>query len=389
MNNLPGSETVFNVFESHYDDNNEKVILGLAGQPQVNTVVYTSRSWQREVKTLLSALEAASNQNSILIWVAPFHAQIYDNIYRHFTLDKNRDIKKMIWLSPAHGHLNSLSAAQVVFDGPGLQALINEIDASQKFMVKIHAAISRLDSEQDDIFHKMIHQIFTQAASRLKTVQHFEKKWQYNFKRNHELFLQSKDVSKIDIKPPEYILLAGPSADDFLAETTPLSQNTGVWCADTSLYSCLCAEIKPDLVFSIDAGHGSAEHFFQNIPSSDLRDLNIVLDPLSFHALYRMPFRQIYSYASSHPLVQQLLQTQSKTEFTPVENKTGDVFGAIDAVLKLLHPQAQPTIIGHDGRASKYSTHLRGSAYHYRKYFILNRLQSAETLFFEAAQKYH
>lgn len=321
--------------------------------------VYSERGTQRELRILGEKFPEAGES---ILYFAPWHDAFIS------LLDKNN----LVWV--ALGNFGSLSHPQLIKNSEQWEEFLRELSGSEKFSIVIHPLI---DSDE---LQKQIAESFRHAASRLKAIRHFEKTWQYNFRRNRDSWLSAADISQLKLSPTQTLLLAGPSADDFL-NATKINGN-GLWSADTALLPLAGKEIVPDLVFSIDAGFGSREHF-SGLSQDYLSRLNVVLDPLSFPELYQLPFRTIYTYASSHPLIQ-----QTGNSHTNLVNATGDVRGIMQGLNSFLFPGNTPQVIGGEGKHRHYVSHLRGSAYHRRSLFRQTRTQSRENYFLSLSRRY-
>ena len=161
-----------------------------------------------------------------------------------------------------------------------------------------------------------------------------------------------------------------------------LDSQACIWSADTALIPLLIRKQHPSLIFSIDAGMGSFEHYTYAKFNINQK-LTFVLDPLSFPKYYTIDINK-YTYASSHPLIQDI-----RHPHPILINQTGDVYGIMKALYEFLFPRKKmPDVIGHDPTSIHYTTHLRGSAYHQRRYHKMNRLDSPETYFYELSRTY-
>ena len=253
------------------------------------------------------------------------------------------------------------------------------INSDDRIVVDFHASLkgTHYTTKLKEQFNQMIHGV----ALRLKTIKHFKKIWNYNFRANQKSWLSTQPISELSVKQPDYFVLGGPSADDFLYHTN-LKKQVRIWSADTALMPLIRKGIQPDVVFSIDAGFGSYEHFVY-IRKSEKRAITFVLDPLSFPKYYNADIRR-YTYASSHPLVQ-----KAGSGHPVLVNKTGDVYGLMEALHRFLFPEQNlPKMIGHDQKSIHHTTHLKGSAYHLRMYHQMNRFYSTEKYFYDLSKSY-
>jgi len=330
--------------------------------------VYTARSLTRESSHLATLINKAADDKKKLIWIAPYHRDIEQNL--PIGLSKN-----LIWVAPAL--FTPTSGDSVIGSEDSLLYFIREITRKDRFAISTHRSIPQ---EVQVYISKQIEE----GAIRLKTIEHFAKRWEYNFRRNLTKWQQAKDISEYNGGPPDLIILGGPQVDRLLEKPELIARKI-LWCADTALGTLLHHQIVPQLVFSIDAGHGSMEHFIGLIQLNNKlpKRLALVVDPLSFPGVFKPDWQEVYSYSSSHPLV-----TRLPAQKTFIENKTGDLGGCIDAVLKKLFPDSAPPVYGGDRKHHHKVTHLRGSAYHRFRYRKINRLSTPELYFFHLSKRF-
>lgn len=330
--------------------------------------VFSDRSISREIKTIQKII---NQTDATILYVAPFHETMH-----HF-LQNYIQKKKIVWVIGGHNQINKPPFILNSIDA--WQTFINSIKENDRFQIHIHPVLL-------NIFAKIgpnIQEEIKSAATRLKTIHHFSKTWEYNYKKNKAVWQDHAITDTMQLPQPDVFLLAGPSAWDYINEQTFQKNRTVIWAADTVLPVLYSMNIMPDLVFSIDSGYGSMEHFI-GLSSEYINQLNTILDPLSFPKIMELNFNEKWIYESSHPLVQ-------NSGFTSLRlyNGTGDVFGLMSAFFVNQFPDRQmPLIIGRDQKSIQYSTHLNGSAYHRRYGYLQNRTSSLELKFFTFSQKW-
>ncbi len=225
-------------------------------------------------------------------------------------------------------------------------------------------------------------QLFERAAVRLKTIRHFGRLWQINFRLN--AVRETHDIIRLKELPPDLLVMAGPSLDAALPEAARAKL---IWCADTALPALVAHGIYPRVVFSVDAGFASSEHFCGLSSDIGTRSTVLVCDLLGNAAVQRLPFEEKLTYQSSHPLVQQFCSAAGHA-LTPVENPSGDVGSLMRNVHALLFNSAEVKVVGHDGRSLRKITHARGTAYFKRSYMQQNRLFTPESYFARLSRRY-
>lgn len=338
----------------------ENVKLIEKGESEAERVVYTQRSLRREVRQVNTLLRESSAQNSRLIYIAPADNRLLESI----------DHLNFLWITPPAENLHPF----FLDTHTALIKALRDISSDESLQIRIHPALVQITYLQ-----KQLQSLLTEAARRLKTIAHFKNRWEYNFRRNREIW---QHLSFIQAVKPQLIIAGGPSLDEILPK---IEKNTVIWCADTALESLLYHGLWPDLVFSIDAGHGSFEHFTGSRTRQKLKELKVVLDPMSFPLLYRLPFQKIYSYSSTHPLLQ-----QKAADLPVLQNETADVTGAMAACYKRLFSENAADILkGNEGRVRHFISHVHGSAYHRRSYFLRERRFSSAGYFFKLCRRYH
>ncbi len=327
------------------------------------TKAYSEKSIQREIRSL----QSQKKEGEILLFFAPYLVNIASQI--PFSTD-------IYWITT--GFFQPVPSRPGIIQNPQeWEFFINEIKPGDRFQVVIHPSLRALIPEATSIVREELYR----AARRLKTIGHFRKIWTYNARRNAPLRARAVPLTP-DLKwtPPAVFVLGGPGADGWIRKA---EKPDSVWATDTALASLLYHKIVPELVFSIDAGYGSREHFC-HISGNDLSKTSIILDPLSFPGISALPFRKIYVYSENNPLVQGQFPGA-----VSLYNQTGDVFGIMKAYHEFLFPKTPlPTIAGRDGGSVRKVTHLRGSAYHRRFYYKEDMLNPPETSFYLFSRRY-
>lgn len=353
--------------------------------------VYSLKSLAREARTLTVTIEKCIKAGKTLLWIAPYHEEILAG------LDENLR-QNLVWISPASFTPPSAALSTIITGDEGLQYFIREITPQDSFSIEAHNVFSAFGL-RDFLLGKIL-DILKNSAVRLKTIAHFANRWQVNFQKNRQKWLALPDVSTMTLAQPDVLVLGGPSVDLHIHEI----RGKKIWCADTALPTLLSYAITPDCVFSLDAGHGSYEHFITAIDRSEISRTTLVVDPLSFSPLFDLGFQKTYTCANTNPLVQ-----ETKNPFTIIKNQTDDVCGFIWGVYNLLFEKTdesfsfdstknfpgkkdlekkRPLVFGHDRGHIRKATHLRGSAYHRRQYFLSNRLATPELYFYRLSSRY-
>ena len=352
-------------------------------------LVYTEKSINRELKNLFQKLDQNNNEkNSKFFWVAPFYEKIF------FNLDHKRK-HNFFWIccanfskkKPLEFKRLQTESKCLIFDFETLRSILQNIEKEDTIKIELHPSLRNSNIFQE--LKKLTQNLIQQAALRLKTIQHFEKTWSYNFKVNFEKWKMCSSIFKIGSAKPDYFILGGPSVADFLSRFN--DKKKIIWSADTSWMPLVHHGIIPKLVFSIDAGYGSFEHFIYYSSVIKKTKIKLVLDPLSFPKFYDIG-AETYSYISSHPLVQQAIHDDNgelKAKFPVLSNETGDVYGIMQSFhFHLFGNTDPPQIIGYDQGPKGLETHVRGSGYHERKYNRSNRFATLENYFLEFSLRY-
>ena len=357
--------------------------------------IYTERSIDREAAILASKIEEyTSKKNHLFIWCAPYLNLIYEQLsLRH----QNR----MVWFSPTSIH--EQTNISIIHSPKSLSFFINQIEKQFVFTIEVHPYLKGRGRGRGigDAVLQCARDAIKSIARRIKTIQHFQKIWEYNYKRNfvfysqHSILFANKKPSvernneKTNtfqdnrILKPDAIVCGGKSID---GQWRNISNSKVIWCADTALPALLFYKIQPGLVFSIDSGKGSMEHFITGYDKNTIKKLHVVLDSLSFPKLYHLPFARIYIYKSTYPPLEQCSDFQNAET---IYNARGDILGTMIAIYqKLFSPLEIPVLYGADNhRHSHYITHLRGSSYYQWHCYRSNRFISTEKYFYGMSKK--
>lgn len=334
----------------------------------VTIPIYSERSGARDLAQITQAIADTPDDHITLI-VAPY-AEALAGVFA--------SEKKFVFLAPVSFTTKPVNDARLIADDAALDEFINAIGANDKFSVSLIPQWR----EASDYVASVVRQLLERAAVRLKTIHHFGKLWQINFRVNATAAVNYGDIAELRRLKPDYLVMAGPSLDNSIAEI----QKAGtLWCADTALPALVAAGVNPAVIFSVDAGFASREHFVGCVDA--LQRAYLVCDILGFPAVQRLPFRVRLTYASSHPLVQEFTVLH-RPRLTPVENAAGDVGSLIRVVYAKLFGSEPVKIIGHDGKHRRYVTHARGTAYFKRSHAGQNRLKNAETYMLKLSRRY-
>ena len=340
---------------------------------ETETKIYSERSLSREITAIQNKITLAQKTNSRLIWVAPYLTIIYKQLNPVFQ-------KNLIWVAIPSEIISSnfkdeYKNTNIIRSLTDWNIFIRSVDTHDKFLIDYHT------STQLDEYKNFIQEGLRQIAVRLKTILHFSRQWNYNWKKNEKSWINHLDIGKISLTPPDAIVLGGPSVD---TSYKALKEKKTIWCADTALYPLLKHNIIPHTVFTTDAGFGSMEHFVLLADSPILNSVNLVADPLSFSPILKMCFKNIYTYSSSNPLLK-----EKEKQHTIIENKRANVFGLIEAVFEKIFPDLpKPVVFGHDKRHIKFVTHLRGSGYFNRQFNRQTRFNLPGNYFYNLSKRY-
>lgn len=328
---------------------------------------YTNRSGSRDLAAFKEAI-GQSKPGHTPILVAPY-IDVMGGLFQSSA--------DFVFIAPFSYSLQPPADARYVGDPQALIRFINTIEDQQKFAIHIPPQWRAAGHTLGEIMRS----ILERAAVRLKTIKHFGRLWPVNFGINSLRLADYGDIAELKKSGlPDALVMAGPSLDRALAE---LGRRKNIWCADTALRPLVAHGIFPRVVFSVDAGFASREHFVGTEQAT--AGMTLVCDLLGSPAVQRLRFRQILTYAASHPLVQEI---NIHGRLTPVENPRGDVGSLMKAVHALLFGAAPQQAFGHDGKHREKITHARGTAYFYRSHVSQNRLSNAETYMLRLSRRY-
>lgn len=330
--------------------------------------VFTARSAERDLTQLKTLLQSAAPGN-IPVIVAPYR--------REFSaLFNGQD--SFVFISPVTFTPELPGDDRLVADAHAVEYFVNSIGKNDKYEIHVAPQWQALAGPMRDATQ----QLFERAAVRLKTIGHFGRLWQINFRLN--AVRETHDITSLKELRPDLLVMAGPSLDKQLGEAAGAKL---IWCADTALPALAARGIYPRVVFSVDAGFASSEHFYGLGAEIGKRAMVLVCDLLGNAAVQRLPFAERLTYQSSHPLVQQFCSTAAHP-LTPVENPRGDVGSLMRNVYSVLFGIPEIRVIGHDGRSYKKITHARGTAYFKRSYVQQNRLFTPELYLARLSRRY-
>ena len=330
--------------------------------------VFTARSAERDLAVIRGLLEK-STTGSIPVIVSPYRAELAPLFSGQ---------EKFVLIAPVHFAADLPADSRLVANNDQVEFFVNSIGQNDKY--EIHVA-PQWQSLADGM-RIAAQRLFERAAVRLRTIRHFGRLWQINFRLNAAG--NPADVSRLGLFRPDVLVMAGPSLDAALADVARASL---VWCADTALPVLAAHGIYPRVVFSVDAGFASQEHFCGLAGQIRQRQMLLVCDLLGNAAVQRLPFAEKLFYQSSHPLVQQYC-SMTGHHLTPVENPRGDVGSLMRNVYALLFGARAVPVAGHDGRSIRKITHARGTAYFSRTFGMQNRLFTPELYLAQLSRRY-
>lgn len=345
-------------------ETDEKYIIHWAG---ASYTFYTNRSGPRDLAAFREAI-SQSKAGHTPVLVAPY----VEGISGLFQSSAD-----FVFLSPFSFSAQTPPDRRFVGDSPALEQFINSIEDQRKFAIHIAPQWREAGQTIGEITRK----ILERAAVRLKTIRHFGRLWPVNFRLNSPRATAYGDISELQTAgKPGALVMAGPSLDQAIPG---LKNYQKIWCADTALMPLVLSGIFPQVIFSVDAGFASREHFVA--ASKAIGKAILVCDILGSPAIQRLPFRKILTYAGSHPLVQEF---NGQARLTMVANPRGDVGSLMQAVHDRVFGTAGDQVFGHDGTARRKITHARGTAYFYRSYAAQNRLRNVETYMLGLSRRY-
>lgn len=339
-------------------------------------LLFSNRSLQREKKVFEKIILNSLKNTHHTILLIPWH---HDFISVLESFHKNQtNLKKIIFLIAANFSPNKQRPHNETFIENENQwnFWLNELKGNEKFDIVVHPGITKLED-----FSSLIQNDLRKAAARIKTIDYLRHTWEYNEKRNRPLWKKAYPLAQYKPKAPPLLLTAGPSLNIGLNSKLAAQKISEIWCADTALKPVLNAGFFPRLVFSIDPGFASTEHFM-GIDAATLKKLDLVVDPLSNGNIWEMNINQKYSYSTSNPFARGV-----PADWPFLTNLEGDVTGAMIAT-SLFFGFENAAIIGHDKKAVHLISHARGTAYSRRFLFHANRLNTQENYFKALSTRY-
>lgn len=334
-------------------------------------VFYTNRSGARDLSLFNEKIAATPSGHTCLI-VAPYSATFAPLF---------KEPRDLIFIAPESFSVPQPRDARLITDDTALEHFVNAMTRDDKFDIFIPPQWGTLhDAVRDATRH-----ILARAAVRLKTIRHFTRLWPINFRLNAPRATDYADIMALGaFVAPDALVMAGPSLDRAVAE---IKNSQSTWCADTAFPALVRQGIYPQVVFSIDAGFASQEHFDGLRDTIRRNSTRLVCDLLGNPQVQRLPFKEIFVYASSHPLVQNFVM-RHRPQLTPLENASGDVGQLMLSALRQIFPTVKPKIFGHDGGHRNYVTHARGTAYFARASQKTTRIYNTETYFYRLSARY-
>jgi hypothetical protein len=337
---------------------------------QTNLTVFTARSQQRDINQLQNAL-AQVPDDKIGILVAPYH----EGLAKIFQTQR-----LFYYLAPVAFSQPKTNDRRLLKDATDLDRWINDVTEDDKFSIYIAPQWQTMH----DKIASGVQNLLETAAVRLKTIRHFARLWHNNAAANEARAVRFENIAKLAATAPDVLVMAGPSLDETVKE---ISKTAIIWCADTAL-PCLLAHGKiPRVVFSVDAGFASREHFVGAIAAIQTYGISLVTDLLANSEIQRLPFATTYSYSSSNPLVENFVE-KHKASWIYLSNPAGDVGSLMQAAHEALFGTDAPRVLGHDRRHRNFVTHARGTAYFRRTFTKQTRLHNSETYMHALSRRY-
>jgi hypothetical protein len=334
------------------------------------SVIYSERSGARDLAQIRELIAQVPAGHTALI-VAPYA----DALRALFEKPA-----KFFFIAPLSFSEDIPIDERLIADDAALENFINSITAEEKFSVSAIAQWREVHSH----IAVCTRRILERAAVRLKTIGHFARLWRINFRINAALALNYGDILELNNRPPDALVMAGPSLDAGFGD---LKNCEAIWCADTAFPALIARGILPQAVFSVDAGFASREHFINLLDKIRETPFVLVCDILGNPAVQRLPFNKRLTYASSHPLVQKYAAVQ-RPDLTPIENPAGDVGSLMRAVHGKLFGAMPVKVFAHDGGHRRHVTHARGTAYFQRSYMVQSRLANIESYMLRLSRRY-
>lgn len=340
------------------------------GYGSAKVVLCTERSATRDLQQLKQML-SQHDDGKIPVVIAP---------YRENFAELFAQPNRFIFIAPVVFSGEPVADARLVHDETTLEFFVNSVGKDDKFTI---LPIPQWQSLTGAVV-AVVQQIFTRAAIRLKTIGHFGRLWQINFRLNAHLPVS--DIAQLRANKPDALVMAGPSLDNKVAA---LQKKKHIWCADTAWPALVLRGIQPDVIFSVDAGFASSEHFAGLHSVLENSRTTLVADLIGNAAVQRLLFQRKLTYRSSHPLVEAFCSS-SATELTAVSNPAGDVGSLMRAVYTAVFQETMPpeNIYGHDGKSRRGISHARGTAYFRRSYAHGHRLNTIESYMLRLSYRY-
>lgn len=340
-------------------------------------------SWQRDKRIISRLLTSLQNLNDQIIWCAPVHQLIIDELQNH------PSAKQLIWIHPSNFFKTKIDTKIlgnqniIILDNEKtLLWFVNAINQQTKFKIHIHPHIQRKNQLFNDI-QKNIQKILEHASRRLKTITHFSNIWKNNYLQNQKFYHKVRLISKNSkLQQPKTIILGGSSVDKIL-DSHKLKRP--IWCADTAIYPLIKNNIIPEIIISIDASRHTLEHFMR-LKIKEIAHTTLIVDPLGCPYLFNLPFAKIYTYKSNNPLIRAEKHLKKAVQLQNIE---GTTFGFIESLyeylfLKNLEKESTIKIYGNDQYKNlNYVTHLRGSSYYWKTFMKTSRTLAIENFFFD------
>lgn len=330
-------------------------------------IFYSERSAVRDLQQISSLLESAGERIPLVVApYAPAFAPLFASGRRFF------------FIAPASFTDTLPDDERLIADAAALNRFINTVAAEDNFVLQILPQWQQLGAAM----LRATRAVLERAAIRLKTIRHFGRLWPVNFRLNLPLLQKVPDIRELHAAP-DVLVMAGPS----LYPLPAIPPESCIWCADTALPVLLHQGIRPAVIFSLDAGFASQEHFVgcETFIRSGVAAL--VADALCAPPVLRLPFERIYTYASSHPLVQEF-RNNLRPDLTEISNPEGNVGNLMLAVCAQLFSGLAPLVLGHDRGHRNYVTHARGTAYYRRSFAVCSRLGGMEDYAYRLSRRY-
>ena len=346
--------------------NNDVYLIRENAEP---VLLYSSRSLAREAKILQEKLTDCMTNQKTLLYVGVWHSAL------EVILDDEL-LKHLVVLQSATGSLPIDGRARLLQTRPDWEEFLRSLNGKESFEVFIHPRMAKFD------FLGQLQADLRMAAGRIKTIHQLQNLWQYNARRNRPLWKRARSLSQYRLSAPPVILSAGPSLTDWL-QANRGQHFAELWCADTALPAALNAGLKPALVFSIDPGFASMEHFWA-VDKSQRGNFALVVDTLSYPGVWELPVDSLYSYRGSNPLAD-----EAPAAWPQLFNAGGDVTGLMISFANFRGYKTENLqIAGNEGVHRRYVSHARGTSYFQRYCNLSDRFKTAENYFYILSARY-